>query len=248
MIDVQDIFNKTLEIVKECGEIVKHANKEKDTKIKEDGSFVTKYDLLVDEKLTKGLKQIVDCSIYSEEHKEEQKETYFIIDPIDGTHNFNSGFELYCIMVGFVRNDEVLFNIIYAPSLDKMFTAIKGKGAFLNDKKISMKTPEKHLLGFVNISTLENIDCTRKLMASELDIELRSIYCTGLTMCYIASGAFDFLCIPGEVKLWDIIPGKLILEEAGGTIKYKKREDGNYNIIAGNKEVVDMIEEVTQIV
>ena len=93
MENLEIVFNKALELVKRCREILKSVDFNNNVQVKEDGSLVTKYDLMIDKKLTEGLKKIYDIPVLSEEHKEEVKDTYFVIDPIDGTHNFSRGFE-----------------------------------------------------------------------------------------------------------------------------------------------------------
>lgn len=133
--NIEEKFNQVLKLVKECGDLLRSVDREKDIKEKKDGSLVTKYDLMLDEKLTNGLKQIINCSVLSEEHKEKLGSTYFVIDPIDGTHNFSRGFECFGIMVALVENKKTLFSIVELPMLYKTYTAIKGQGAYLNRRK-----------------------------------------------------------------------------------------------------------------
>ena len=144
-------FDIIIEKVKECGEILKNADKNKQAVEKEDGSLVTRYDLLIDSILTKELKSICNIPVLSEEHKEKIGNTYFIIDPIDGTHNFNSGLEFFGIMLGYVENNELLFSVIHLPMLAKTYTAYKGKGAFLNGSKITVRKSTNRFLGVTNI-------------------------------------------------------------------------------------------------
>ena len=140
MQDIERMFTQALELVKQCGELLKKVDYNKDVHRKSDGSLVTNYDLIIDEKLTKGLKAIYNIPVLSEEHKEEYKDTYFVIDPIDGTHNFSRGFECFGIMVALVEKEKTVFSIIEIPLLNKIYTAIKGKGAYLNREKNKGKT------------------------------------------------------------------------------------------------------------
>ena len=248
MEDIKVIFEKAIELVKECGELLKNVDYDKEVAIKEDSTIVTKYDMQIDRKLTEGLKQITDCSVFSEEHAEEQKDTYFIIDPIDGTNNFSIGFEYFCIMVAFVKNKTTLFSIVYAPVLDKMFTAIKGEGAYLNNKKIHVKKQGDRTAGIVSMGGIKSLEYIEKITKSKKKTNIKGLGSTGISICYTARGIFDFCVGVNGPHLWDYIPPKLIIEEAGGVLKYKEIDKGRYDIIAGSKEIVDEINGIIHIV
>ena len=133
---IEEKFNQVLKIVKECSEILKNAKNDKQEENKKDGSLVTKYDMLIDKKLTEELKKVINCPVLSEEHEENIGDTYFVIDPIDGTHNFSRNFECFGIMVAYVENKTTIFSIVDMPMLEKTYTAIKGKGSYKNDERI----------------------------------------------------------------------------------------------------------------
>jgi fructose-1,6-bisphosphatase/inositol monophosphatase family enzyme len=243
-----DIYNESLEIVIECGNILKNADYQKENNIKKDGSFVTKYDLQIDEILTERLKSIVNCSVLSEEHMENQLDNYFVVDPIDGTHNFNAGLELFGIMISYVQDEITQFSIVYLPLLDKLYTAIKGKGAFLNNKQIHVKNNNGKLIGACDINKKDLSIISSLLDEKCLNIEFRSLYCCAAELCYIADGTFDFYFCKNEGGIWDIIGPKLIIEEAGGILKYKKTDEGHYDVIAGTFEAIESIEIIKSIV
>lgn len=245
--DIKEIFNQTLDLVKDCGSILKSVDYEKDATVKKDGSLVTKYDLLLDKKLTEGLKIIADYPVFSEEHTEECGDTYFIIDPIDGTHNFNSGLEFFGIIVAFVQNKTTQFSIVHLPLLNKTFTAIRGEGAYLNEtKRIHVRENDNKLVGACDI-TIDTLEAIQNIINSGENIDLRSMYCTGLEVSYIANGCLDFLFLKNSGFEWDFIGPKLILEEAGGILKFIKLSNGGYSVIAGTKKAVDKIEKITKI-
>jgi len=244
MQNLRDLFDKALHLVQETGEILKKPLDNKGAEVKDDNSFVTKYDLMVDEKLSRELKELTDCSVYSEEHVEKEKDKYFIIDPIDGTHNFNAGWESFAIALAYVENGEALFSIIHFPLLNKTFTAIKNEGAYLNGERIFVRTKRpQRLIGTCEV-TEDGLPIINKILSNEEKIDLRSIYCSAQEMCYVANGIFDF-CIYGRMKgLWDLVPPQLIIEEAGGIVKAKKNEDNTYRIIAGSPEAAEKMEEI----
>ena len=238
-------YNTIISKVKECGEILKVAEQNKSITTKSDGSLVTKYDLLIDKKLTQELKLIYNIPVFSEEHKEDFSDTYFVIDPIDGTHNFISGLEYYGIMVAYVENNVTVFSVIYLPLLDKTYTAYKGKGAFLNGKKINVRKSSNRLIGVTNVAQDIAINNIQKLIHNnQYKFEFRSFYCACVPMPYIASGNLDFNIYFGPCGLWDIIIPGLILEEAGGFFEYTEYEKNKFEIISGTKEAVNIIKTI----
>lgn len=240
-----EFYNTIIEKVKECGEILKSADLDKSPAEKKDGSLVTKYDLLIDKKLTTELKKIYNIPVFSEEHEENFSNTYFVIDPIDGTHNFNSGLDYFGIMVAYVENNETLFSVIHLPVLNKTYTAYKGKGAYLNGEKICVRKSTNRLLGVTNVGQDRALENIKKLIHnSNYKFEFRSFYCACVPMPYIASGNLDFNIYVGPCGLWDIIVPGLILQEAGGYLEYKEYEPNKFEIISGTKESYDIIKSI----
>ena len=242
-----NFYNAIIETVKQCGELLKSADADKSTTVKTDGSLVTKYDLLIDSKLTSELKSMYNIPLFSEEHKEEYSDTYFVIDPIDGTHNFNSGLEYFGIMVAYVEHSVTIFSVIHLPLLNKTYTAYKGKGAYLNGEKIHVRKSTNRLLGVTNISqnlALKNIQ--KLIQNDEYIFEFRTFYCACVPMPYIASGNLDFNIYSGPCGLWDIIIPALVLEEAGGYVEYKEYEKNKFEIISGTKEACSIIKKILE--
>lgn len=244
MMNLEEVFEKTLILIKECSTLLKNTSQELDEQSKKDGTLITKYDLIVDQKLTQELKKIVNYPILSEEHEENIGDTYFVIDPIDGTHNFSRGFEYFGIMVAFVEKEETLFSIIDMPMLNKTYTALKGKGAFLNGVRIYLKKRENRLIGNINLSKQNCLEYIAKMMKSKYRFEFRSICSTGVSVCYVANGILDFAIQIGRIGIWDIVPPKLIIEEAGGVCDVSKYDKEKYSIIAGEKELVETIKDM----
>ena len=243
MEDLEKIFNQTLDVVNKCGKILKNVNFDEEATVKLDGSLVTKYDLMIDEILTKRLKEILNIPILSEEHSEEISDTYFVVDPIDGTHNFSRGFECFGTMVALVEKGITIFSIIEIPLLNKTYTAIKGQGAYLNGIGIQTRNPGERFIGNTNTGTDEALTWLQKLRECKYKFEFRSLYCACVPLCYVASGNFDFSIHNGRMGYWDGIIPKLIIEEAGGVCEMKECNNGKYTVIAGSKEVVKIIKE-----
>jgi myo-inositol-1(or 4)-monophosphatase len=160
----------------------------------------------------------------------QDSEYTWVIDPLDGTSNFANGLPIFCASVGLIHKNEVIAGAIYDISRDELFYAQKGKGAFLNRRRIHVSaaaTLKESLLitGFYYdrgqnmIETLEQI----KRFHFKNIIGVRRLGAAALDLCYVASGrAAGFW----EFKLnpWDFVAGKLILEEAGGKITGRNNE------------------------
>ena len=86
-------------------------------------------------------KHYPEHNIFAEEgeYKTTDSEYNWIIDPLDGTNNFSRGIPIFCVSIALAKNNEVILGVIYDVLKNELFTAEKGKGAFLNGKKIKVK-------------------------------------------------------------------------------------------------------------
>lgn len=163
----------------------------------------------------------------------------WIIDPLDGTTNFLHGFPVFCVSVALKRKNTLLLGVVYDPTRNELFLAEKGKGSFLNKKRIHVsriKEIKKALLatGFaydVNTVNDNNIDnFTRFISASQA---VRRAGSAAIDLCYVACGRFDGFWEQG-LHPWDTAAASLIVEEAGGKVT---RFDGSkYSIF--DKEIL----------
>ncbi|PWA10696.1 inositol monophosphatase [Pueribacillus theae] len=170
----------------------------------------------------------------------------WVIDPIDGTVNYAHGFPLFCISVAVKHKNETVVGLVYVPMLDEFYEAIKGSGAFLNGKRISVSSIDK--LKKAVISTgfpydratdpLNNVDYFNGVILNIAGI--RRTGSAAIDLCQVAAGRFDGYW---EFKLnaWDIEAGLLIVEEAGGETKRIKQKKGNF-VLAGNKMIFPQLE------
>jgi len=147
----------------------------------------------------------------------------WIIDPIDGTINFAHSIPLCCVSIGIEKDGEIIMGIVYNPISKERFFAEKGKGAFLNDKRINVSA-ENNLLksllvtGFpYNTSNNPNkpVDVFAKFVLQ--DIPVRRLGSAALDICWTACGRFDGFW-EYNLNPWDVAAGYLILIEAGGKI------------------------------
>jgi len=153
----------------------------------------------------------------------------WLIDPLDGTTNFAHGFPAFCVSIGVEYDGCGLIGVVFDPTRDELFTARRGKGAFLNDTPISVSAVD-HLdrallvTGFaydIRETLNNNLD---HFVRFALKVQgLRRTGTAALDLCYVASGRFDGFW---EVALnpWDMAAGIVILEEAGGKVTNFKGE------------------------
>lgn len=219
------MLNKIIETVKEAGKIILSAHNQENTITAKEGkkNFVTKYDVAVQDFLFNELgKSFPEAEFVGEEGENNiaSKALRFIIDPIDGTTNFMQDFRCSCISVALCEGNEVIAGVVYNPYTDEIFSAEKGRGAYLNNNKI---TVSDRLLsdGLALFGTSpyhpENTDATFALLRKVFDFsrDIRRSGSAAYDICTVACGRCEVFFEKG-LQPWDIAAGTLILKEAGG--------------------------------
>ena len=228
------MLEKIIEVVKQAGEIYKSAAG--DLGITSKGSavnLVTEYDKKIQDFLFSKLSETVPgCSFLGEEgdgNKELSDGYCFIIDPIDGTTNFIKGFQHSAISVGLAKDKELILGVVMDPDLDNIYYAEKGKGAYLNGRKIHVSDcdmqnslvlfgtcPYEHELARKTFELTEQIfyKC----------VEIRRGGSAALDICYVAAGKAD-LFYELILRPWDFAGATVILKEAGGVCMTLDKED-----------------------
>lgn len=176
----------------------------------------------------------------------------WVIDPLDGTHNYLRGIPHFCVSIAMLDHGEPVYGVIYDPLRDELFTASKGDGAYLNDRRIRVSKRES--LDGALISTgypyrqRETIDSqiaiTRALLNQAEDI--RRSGSAALDLAYVASGRHDGFFENG-LNVWDFAAGALMVREAGGKYCDFAGRDGlpvSGNLVAGNLGVAKAMVEV----
>ena len=188
--------------------------------------LVTKYDSAVQAFLREELLEAFpDAGFYGEEEDVcdiSGKRRYFIVDPIDGTTNFIRGLHHSCISVALCEEGEIVAAAVYNPYLDEMFTAERGKGAFLNGERLQITQPtlDNSLVLFGSaIYYRETVPATLRFVKELFPrvLDFRRGGSAALDLCYLAAGKADlfFECC---LRPWDYAAGSLIVTEAGGTV------------------------------
>lgn len=156
--------------------------------------------------------------------KGEKKSEYrWIIDPLDGTVNYIHHFPCFAVSIGLEKSGEIILGVVYDPSLDELFTAEKGRGTFVNGKRLSVSkadflirsllvtgfpynikdNPDHAIEHFINF--LKEAQAVRRMGSAAIDL------------AYVAAGRIDGFW---EVSLnpWDTAAGILLVQEAGGKV------------------------------
>jgi myo-inositol-1(or 4)-monophosphatase len=166
----------------------------------------------------------------------------WIIDPLDGTSNYASGSPHFCTSLALEFSGEIVLGVVYSPVLDESFYAVRGNGAFLNGRPISVSSTRQLIhsvpaTGFPydNRDTLQK--CLRLLAKiTPVTRSTRVLGAAALDLCYVACGRMDAYW---DVELfpWDMSAGGLIVKEAGGKVSDLRGEPFSHlgkDIIASN--------------
>ena len=155
----------------------------------------------------------------------------WILDPIDGTTNFASGLPLCCVSIGYCVDSHPVMGVVYAPSTNEWYMAVKGHGAYRNGMRIHSQKEQKKLIDSVvgfEFGYARSDDAVEKMVGAVRNIMLngcRTLRCLGsgvLDLCYVASGRLDILYsgVANEGwKPWDYCAGYVIATESGCTIE-----------------------------
>lgn len=203
--------------------LLRYYGKKENVKQKSNKSLVATADLEANKAIIKIIKKhFPNHSILSEETGFENKKSDYkwVIDPLDGTHNFLRGIPVFGTSIALEYKNEVALGILNFPVLCITVIAEKSSGSFLNGKriKVSSKNSLDHsfiLFEYAYANRKEKVDFLKKLIHKTIDVRNfgSAIYCLLLVAC----GKCDGFVILSTHE-WDIAAGFLIVEEAGGKI------------------------------
>ncbi|MBS0242058.1 MAG: inositol monophosphatase [Proteobacteria bacterium] len=169
----------------------------------------------------------------------------WIIDPLDGTTNFLHGIPHFAISVALEREGEVVAGVVYNPATNDLYTAEKGKGAFLNDRRLRVAGRRALAdcvvatsLAYGNLSRIDRYAKDVGIIARQ-SAGTRNLAAAAIDLCWVAAGRFDAFC-HRSLSPWDIAAGLLMVREAGGIISdFAGGADMmvSGDVIAGNKDV-----------
>jgi myo-inositol-1(or 4)-monophosphatase len=178
-------------------------------------------------------------------HGARDSDYVWIIDPLDGTTNFIHGFPVYAVSIALAFKGQVQQAVVYDPSRNDLFYASKGRGAFLNDKRlrVSKRTRLQESLIGTGFPFRKGDNFKRYVQMFETVMQacagLRRPGAAALDLCYVAAGYYDGFFETG-LSPWDIAAGSLMITEAGGLIgNFTGEADFLYQreVVAGNPRI-----------
>ncbi len=152
-----------------------------------------------------------------------ENEYLWIIDPLDGTTNYIAGVPVFAVSIALQYQDELLLGVIYDPIRDELFSAQKGRGAFLNDEKIQVSS--KASLNNSLLATGFPFK-TKQFLPQYLNVfqdifekavGIRRLGSAAIDLAYLAAGRFDGFWEIG-LSPWDVAAGAVLIREAGGRV------------------------------
>lgn len=248
-------LNIAIEAARSAGNLIMRAMQRMDTVAiteKRPNDFVTEVDKRAEQEIIHIIhKAFPGASILAEESGHIPGNDYqWIIDPLDGTRNFIHGFPHFAVSIAVTYKNKIEYGVIYDPLRQELFTAARGKGAQMNNRRIRVspcKQLENGLLGtgFAYRHRDKDAELPPAIMRSLLSItgDIRRTGAATLDLAYVACGRFDGFWEFG-LHPWDIAAGILLIKEAGGLIcdtdggeDYLKTG----NIVAANPAIIKQL-------
>ncbi len=218
--------------------------------------FVSSVDLLAEREIVETIQEAYpNHAILAEEsHSIPGNEFEWIIDPLDGTTNFLHGVPQFCISIAIRKNGRLAHAVVYDPVHEELFTASKGVGAYLNDRRI--RASDVRNLDYALIGTgfpfreFDSVDLWVEIFRelSKKTSGIRRPGSAAMDLAYVACGRFDAFWETG-LKIWDIAAGALLIQEAGGIVSDFNGEQDfleSGNIVAGNSHLYDEVARIVE--
>lgn len=194
-------------------------------RLKSTHEIVTKADTAAERIILTLLKKHTpDFQILSEESglTHHKSEYLWVVDPLDGTTNFTVHNPLFSVSIALYRNGTPLLGVVYAPYLNELFVAEKGKGTWLNGKRIHVSKTRELKKSFLTYCYGQQHKHMRR--AVELyryfkmkSVDMRQLGSAAIELAWVAAGRTESIIIPGT-KPWDAAAGVLLVTEAGGKV------------------------------
>lgn len=174
-----------------------------------------------------------------------EAENVWIIDPLDGTTNFLHGFPQYCVSIALQQQGQLTQAVVYDPNRNDLFTATRGRGAFLNDKRIRVSNRTKLQDSLITTGfpfrDFAHLDAYLAMFKDMLKKTsgVRRPGSAALDLAYVAAGWADGYWEIG-LSSWDLAAGALLVHEAGGLVGDFEGNEGyleSGNIVAGNPRI-----------
>jgi myo-inositol-1(or 4)-monophosphatase len=249
------MLNTAVKAARKAGSIISRASFDLDkltVRSKRQNDFVSEVDHAAEEAIIAVLREAYPShGILAEESgsRDADAEYVWVIDPLDGTTNFLHGFPQYCVSIGLLHKGAPQQAVVFDPNRNELFTATKGVGAYLNDRRIRVSKTDRledALMGtgfpFREVGHLD--DYLRMFRNMTLGCAgIRRPGAAALDLAWVAAGRIDGFWEVG-LSPWDIAAGALLVREAGGLIGDLNGEDGfidSGRVVASNGKIFSSI-------
>lgn len=218
--------------------------------------YVTEVDILAEREIVEVIHDAYPyhAIIAEEMHSKKGRGYEWIIDPLDGTTNYIHSIPQFSVSIA-VRRDRFLEHaVIYCPVNEELFTASRGVGAYLNDRRIRVSSTSKmheSLLGTgFPYREADNVELWIEIFRefSQRTSGVRRIGSAALDLAYVACGRFDGFWESG-LKVWDIAAGALLIQESGGLISDFQGEQNHLQsgmVVAANPYLFPAFQKIVQ--
>ncbi|HEY0295690.1 MAG TPA: inositol monophosphatase family protein [Bordetella sp.] len=222
------MLNTAIKAARRAGTIINRASLDLDrlsVARKGPRDYVTEVDRASEEAIVEALLAAYpDHAVLGEEYGRqgsEHSEFLWIIDPLDGTTNFIHGLPTYAVSIALQHRGQITQAVVYDPSRNELFTASRGGGTFLNDRRVRVSGRIRFAEALLGAhwpgSTNPGLGAPRFAGMAEGCSSVRRMGATVLDLAYVAAGRLDGFCGVG-LKPWDLAAGSLLVLEAGGLV------------------------------
>jgi myo-inositol-1(or 4)-monophosphatase len=144
----------------------------------------------------------------------------WIVDPLDGTTNYKTKIPFFNVSIALAKHKIPIAAVVFAPVTNEMYSAERGKRAFLNDNLINVSSTKRFDSGVIGFChSFERVHQAIGIYSKlkELNNRLKQVGAAALELAYVAAGRLDAFFMIG-VNSWDVAAGQLLVESAGGKV------------------------------
>ena len=257
------MLNTAVKAARKAGSIITRASSEIDrltVRRKQHNDFVSEVDHAAEEAVIRTLREAYPSHAFLAEEGGASSpaagsDYLWIIDPLDGTTNFLHGFPQYCVSIALKHKGVLQQAVVYDPNRNELFTATRGAGAFLNDRRIRVSATDKFEdsligTGFPFREFAHFDDYLRMFAAVTRRVAgVRRPGAAALDLAWVAAGRLDGFWEMG-LSPWDMAGGALLVREAGGMVSDFEAGEGfleSGRIVAANPKVFStLLEAITR--
>ncbi len=222
------MLNIAVKAARRAGSIISRASENLDVltiKHKSLNDLVSEVDRAAEDAIIDVIKSAYpDHAILAEESGASgDSEHVWVIDPLDGTTNFLHGFPQYCVSIGLVHKGVLTHGVIFDPTRNDLYTSSRGRGAFLNDKRLRVAKRDKLIDGLIGTGfpfrMFDHLEAYNAMLRDLMTkcAGVRRPGAAALDLASVAAGRFDGFWEIG-LKPWDMAAGVLMVTEAGGLV------------------------------